>query len=44
MPESEEFNGEKYRFIIYHGHIHMLVKQEENENPDNFYKKKQIMI
>ena len=40
MPESEELNEEKYRFIIYHGHIHILVEQEENEDPDNLFEKK----
>jgi len=40
MPESEEFNGEKYRFIIYHGHIHILVEQEENEDPDKLFENK----
>ncbi len=42
MPESGELNGEKYRFIIYHGHIHILVRQEENEDPDNLYDKKNL--
>lgn len=40
MPESEELNREKYRFIIYHGHIHILAKNEDSEEPDNIHNKK----
>ena len=40
MPESEELNREKYRFIIYHGHIHILAKNEDFEEQDNLHDKK----
>ena len=36
MPKSEELNREKYRFIIYHGHVHILPMCEEIEDNDNF--------
>ncbi|UCC19513.1 MAG: hypothetical protein JSV62_15655 [Promethearchaeota archaeon] len=35
MPESEELNRDKYRVIIYHGHIHILLKYEEIEENDD---------
>jgi len=34
MPESEELNRDKYRVIIYHGHIHILSTYEEIEEND----------
>lgn len=40
MPESEELNREKYRFIIYHGYIHILAKNEDYEDLDNLHDKK----
>ena len=40
MPESEEHNREKYKFIIYHGYIHILANHEEDEDPGNMYGKK----
>lgn len=36
MPEPEEFDRGKYRFIIYHGHIHILAKNEDYNDQDNF--------
>lgn len=35
MPESEQLNRDKYRFIIYHGHIHILSINEDPEDNDN---------
>ncbi len=35
MPESEQLNRDKYRFIIYHGHIHVLSINEYNEDNDD---------
>jgi len=40
MPESEEYNKKKYKFIIYHGHIHVLTDHEDNEHLDKIYDKK----
>ena len=37
MPNSEEGGNENFRFIIYHGHIHIISKNDENgefENPN----------
>ncbi len=31
MPKSEEGDNKKYRFIIYHGHIHIILKKDENQ-------------
>ena len=39
MPESEELNREKYRFIIYHGHIHVLSKNDVNQENKPFIDK-----
>ena len=35
MPESEQLNRDKYRFIIYHGHIHILSINEYTEDNDD---------
>ena len=35
MPESEQLNRDKYKFIIYHGHIHVLSINEYNEDNDD---------
>ena len=43
MPNSEEGDNENYRFIIYHGHIHIISKNDEHqdfENRSNCYVKK----
>lgn len=40
MPKSEELNKEKYRIIVYHGHIHILAKDEDYEDQDNLNDKR----
>ncbi len=40
MPDSEELDRGKYRFIIYHGHIHIIAKNEVFEDQDNLHDKK----
>jgi len=35
MPNSKEVDIEKYRFIIYHGHIHVLSKNDEIREFEN---------
>lgn len=35
MPESNQLSKDKYRIIIYHGHIHLLSICEEIEDNDN---------
>ena len=40
MPESGEFNKERYRFIIYHGYIHILAINEDFEDQVNLHNKK----
>jgi len=35
MTESEQLNRDKFKFIIYHGHIHVLSTNEENENNED---------
>ncbi len=35
MPKSEEVDIEKYRFIIYHGYIHVLSKNDEIREFEN---------
>ncbi len=35
MPESNQLTKDKYRIIIYHGHIHLLSIYEEIEDNDN---------
>ena len=37
MSEFDQLNKDKYRFIIYHGHIHILPICEELEDNDNLY-------
>ncbi len=39
MPETEQNNGKKAKFVIFHGHIHALPKEDENET-SNIDKKK----
>jgi hypothetical protein len=31
MPKSEEGDNENIRFIIYHGHIHIISKNDKNQ-------------
>ncbi|MFX0005859.1 MAG: hypothetical protein ACFFAV_03920 [Candidatus Hermodarchaeota archaeon] len=33
MPESENISNDKFKIVIYHGHIHLL--SNYNENGDN---------
>ncbi len=40
MPKSEEEDIEKYRFIIYHGHIHILSKNDEIQEFKNIDEEK----
>jgi len=40
MLKSEELKREKYRFIIYHGHIHILAKNDDYEDQDILNDKK----
>jgi hypothetical protein len=40
MTESEQLNRDKYRFIIYHGHIHILPINEYNEDDSDLMKRK----
>ena len=40
MPESEERNREKFKYVIYHGYIHILANHEDNEDPDNLHDRK----
>ena len=35
MPEPEQLNKDKYKFVIYHGHIHILSMNEYNEDNDD---------
>ena len=35
MPKSEEGDIKEYRFIIYHGHIHIISKNDENQEFEN---------
>jgi len=35
MPESDNTLNEKFRIVIYHGHIHLLSANEEIEDNDN---------
>ena len=35
MPESDSTPNDKFRIVIYHGHIHLLSTYEENEDIDN---------
>ncbi|MFW9988817.1 MAG: hypothetical protein ACFFC3_09195 [Candidatus Odinarchaeota archaeon] len=42
MPKSGEFNREKYKVIIYHGHIHILANKEELEDRVSSHNKKII--
>ncbi|MFX0000467.1 MAG: hypothetical protein ACFE9Q_08225 [Candidatus Hodarchaeota archaeon] len=37
MSEIDQLYRDKYRFIIYHGHIHILPIYEEIEDNDNLY-------
>ncbi len=39
MPEMDQYNGKKESFVIFHGYIHVLPKEDENEI-NNFNKKK----
>jgi hypothetical protein len=34
MPESEKLNEENYRFIIYHGYLHVLSKCDDDRAED----------
>ncbi len=36
MPESEQMNRDKFRIIIYHGHIHIMPISKKIEDNDNF--------
>jgi len=36
MPESDQLNRDKFKFIIYHGHIHIFPIYEEIEDNENF--------
>jgi hypothetical protein len=38
MPESEQLNRDKYRIIIYHGHMHLMPINEKSKDTDNFGK------
>jgi len=38
MSESEQSNKDNYRIIIYHGHIHILSKDEKNKENDDLSK------
>ncbi|MFX0134090.1 MAG: hypothetical protein ACFFDN_10645 [Candidatus Hodarchaeota archaeon] len=40
MTESEQLNREKYRFIIYHGHIHLLPINENSRDNDDLIESK----
>lgn len=39
MPDTDQFKREKQKYIIFHGHIHLLPKESEDEyieiNKDN---------
>ncbi|MFX1569838.1 MAG: hypothetical protein ACFFCV_15910 [Promethearchaeota archaeon] len=35
MLNSEEEGNENYRIIIYHGHIHIISENDENQNSEN---------
>lgn len=35
MPKSEERDNKNYRFIIYHGHIHIISNHDENQEYEN---------
>jgi len=35
MAEYDQLSKEKYKIIIYHGHIHVLSLYEEHEDNDN---------
>lgn len=35
MSNSEERDNENYRFIIYHGHIHIISDNDENQDFEN---------
>lgn len=37
MSKSDQFNKVKFKFVIYHGHIHIIPISEENiEKDENF--------
>ncbi|MFX1501323.1 MAG: hypothetical protein ACFFDH_10220 [Promethearchaeota archaeon] len=40
MTKSVELNKEKYKIIIYHGHIHLLAKEEDLEDRISLHNKK----
>lgn len=42
MPKYEDVDIENYRFIIYHGHIHILKKKEENKEFNNLDNKEKL--
>ena len=35
MPESDNAPNDKFRIVIYHGHIHLLSTYEEIEDNDD---------
>jgi hypothetical protein len=35
MPESDNTPNEKFRVIIYHGHIHIFSTSKENKEKEN---------
>ncbi|MFX0024531.1 MAG: hypothetical protein ACFE9S_19610 [Candidatus Hermodarchaeota archaeon] len=35
MPESDNSTKDKFRIVIYHGHIHLLSTYDELEDNDN---------
>ncbi|MFW9826270.1 MAG: hypothetical protein ACFFEY_01475 [Candidatus Thorarchaeota archaeon] len=34
MSENDQFNKTKFKFVIYHGHIHFIPISEENEEKE----------
>ncbi len=40
MTKSGEFNREKYKVVIYHGHIHILANKDELEDRVSSYNRK----
>ncbi len=35
MPETEKAHKDNHRIIIYHGHIHLLSKNDETEDRED---------